>query len=190
MAALASPSGLAGAILYSVHSMVVMTAIYFASGIGGALVGSNLLSRSGGIYAANATLAFTTLALFLSVAGLPPFSGLWPKVMLVKASLDVGEWWLAASILLTGFLTTICVGRIWALAYWRPRPPVEGDEQPTATAAKIAPTAVIGLGGLTALTVVFGLWPEPLIALSQDAARGLLDPSAYVLSVFPGEVPR
>jgi multicomponent Na+:H+ antiporter subunit D len=186
--ALASPSGLAGAIFYSVHSMVVMTAIYFASGMGGALAGSNLLSRSGGIYAANAALAFATLALFLSLAGLPPFSGLWPKVMLVKAALDVGEWWLAASILVTGFLTTICVGRIWALAYWRPRPASEGGEQENAP--PIAPTAVIGLGGLTVLTVVFGLWPEPLIVLSQDAARGLLDPSAYVLSVFPGEVPR
>lgn len=186
--ALASPGGLAGAILYAAHSMVVMTAIYFAAGMGGALAGGFLLSRVGGIYAANAALAFATLALFLSVAGLPPFSGLWPKVMLVKAALDVGAWWLAAAILVTGFLTTVCVGRIWALAYWRPRP--ESGEAEMVSAPAIAPSAVIGLGALTALTVIFGLWPEPLIALSQDAARGLLDPSAYVLSVFPGEVPR
>ena len=31
----------------------------------------------------------------LAVAGLPPASGLWPKVLLVKASLDAGVWWLA-----------------------------------------------------------------------------------------------
>ena len=51
-------------------------------------------------------------------------------------------------------------------------------------------SSVIGLGMLTVLTVVFGLWPEPLIAISQDAARGLIDTSSYVLSVFPGEVPQ
>ena len=186
--ALGSPSGLAGAILYSAHSMVVMTAIYFAAGIGGRVSGSFLLSRSGGIYASHLVLAFTTLALFLSMAGLPPFSGLWPKVMLVKAALDVGEWWLAGTILVTGFLTTITVGRIWALAYWKPRAagadPLEPESQ------KLPMSSVIGLGMLTVLTVVFGLWPEPLIAISQDAARGLIDTSSYVLSVFPGEVPQ
>ena len=28
------------------------------------------------------------------------------------------------------------------------------------------------------------------LAISQDAARGLIDTSSYVLSVFPGEVPQ
>jgi len=186
--ALGSPGGLAGTIFYAVHSMVVMTAIYFVAGLGGAVAGSFLLSQSGGIYAARASFAFMALALFLSVAGLPPFSGLWPKVMLVKAALDVGAWWLAASILLTGFLTTITVGRIWALAYWRPAPAETAGEK--AETVQIKPIAMVSLASLTALTVGFGLWPEPLIEASQHAARGLLDPSAYVLSVFPGEVPQ
>lgn len=186
--ALGSPSGIAGAIFYAVHSMVVLTAIYFVAGLGGTVAGTFLLSRSGGIYAARAGLAFMSLALFFSVAGLPPFSGLWPKVMLVKAALDVGAWWLAASILLTGFLTTVTVGRIWVLAYWRPA--VDQTSQDEAGEVDIKPGAIASLAALTLLTVVFGIWPEPLIEASQIAARGLIDPSAYVLSVFPGEVPQ
>ncbi|MBW3098635.1 Na+/H+ antiporter subunit D [Pseudohoeflea coraliihabitans] len=204
--ALGSPGGLSGTIFYALHSMVVMTALYFAAGIGGTLAGSFLLSRSGGLYAGHAVLAFTTLALFFSVAGLPPFSGLWPKVLLVKAALDVGAWWLAASILVTGFLTTIATGRIWLLAYWRPAPvgaepgtnpraptAVEGrHEPPVAAPGDAAPpfAAMAVLLALTSLSVVFGLWPEPLLAAAQEAAAALLDPSAYVLSVFPGEVPQ
>ena len=38
---------------------------------------------------------------------------------------------------------------------------------------------------LTALIVWFGLFPEPLIDLSQRAAIGLADPAAYLQSVFP-----
>ena len=161
-----------------------MTALYFAAGIGARLGGSFELTSAGGLYASNAFLAAMTLILFLSVAGLPPFSGLWPKIMLVKASLDIGAWWLAASILVTGFLTTITVGRIWLLAYWRPAP--GGDDADTLPVALPA-GATVALAGLVAITIAAGVWPEPVMALAQDAARGLIDPSAYVLSVFPVE---
>jgi multicomponent Na+:H+ antiporter subunit D len=73
--ALGSPAGLSGAIFYAAHSMVVMTALYFAIGIGARLGGSFMLSSAGGLYARNAMLAMLTLMLFLSVSGLPPFSG-------------------------------------------------------------------------------------------------------------------
>jgi len=182
--ALGSPAGLSGAILYAAHSMVVMTALYFAAGIAARLGGSFELTAAGGLYAKSALLAAMTLMLLLSVAGLPPFSGLWPKIMLVKASLDVGAWWLAGSILVTGFLTTITVGRIWVLAYWRPLPGADAGED---AAVALPMGASAALAGLVAITVAAGVWPEPLMALAQDAARGLIDPSAYVLSVFPVE---
>ncbi|MEP3437419.1 MAG: Na+/H+ antiporter subunit D [Hoeflea sp.] len=193
--ALGSPAGLSGAIFYAAHSMVVMTALYFAAGIGGRLGGSFQLTHAGGLYTRNALIAALTLLLFLSVAGLPPFSGFWPKIMLVKASLDIGAWWLAGAILVTGFLTTITVGRIWVLAYWRPA--AEPDEMTlrtigempaeTTPANPLSVGATAALAGLVLLTVAAGVWPEPVMALAQDAARGLLDPSAYVLSVFPVE---
>ena len=42
------------------------------------------------------------------------------------------------------------------------------------------------LAALTALTVVFGLFPETLLSTIQLAAQGLADPRAYIGSVFPG----
>jgi len=182
--ALGSPAGLSGAILYAAHSMVVMTALYFAAGLGARLGGGFELSSAGGLYAKNGLIAAMTLMLFFSVAGLPPFSGFWPKIMLVKASLDIGAWWLAGSILVTGFLTTITVGRIWVLAYWRPAP---GGQSDRAEVSPLPAGATAALIGLVLLTTAFGVWPEPVMALAKDAALGLLDPSAYVLSVFPAE---
>ena len=151
--ALGSPAGLSGAILYAAHSMVVMTALYFAAGLAARLGGSFELTTAGGIYTKNALLAGMTLMLFLSVAGLPPFSGLWPKIMLVKASLDVGAWWLAGSILVTGFLTTITVGRIWVLAYWRPSPG-EAAGEPVPVSLPMGATAA--LAGLVAISIAAG----------------------------------
>ena len=183
-----NPSAFAGAIFYGVHSMVVMTALYFAAGLG-ARYGGFHLTGAGGIYVRNVALAGMTLMLFLSVAGLPPFSGFWPKAMLVKASIDIGAWWLAAAILVTGGLTAIAVGRIFALAYWRPAPAPDGEAMPVET-VRLPVGSIPILAALTALTMLAGLWPEPLIVLANTAAAGLADPAAYIQSVFPVGVPR
>ena len=176
---LGSPGGIGGAIFYALHSMVVMTALYMAAGLAGRLAGAFDLNALGGLYGRSALFSALSLVLFFSAAGLPPFSGFWPKVMVAKAAIDIGAWWLAAAVLATGFLITIALGRVFALAYWRPAP--------AALPMQTMPVgALLPLVLLTALTVGFGLFPERLMALVQQAAQGLADPSAYIGSVFPG----
>ena len=182
--ALASPAGVSGTIVYAVHSMLVMTALYMASGIAARLRGSFSIAELGGIYRLHLPLAAISLMLFFAVSGLPPFSGFWPKAVLVKASLDVGAWWLAGAILLTGFLTTIAVGRVWILAYWR------NDHQaadvPAAQQSGNPVFDYLPLFVLTVLIVVIGILPQQVLSLSQSAAMQLLNPTAYIDSVFPG----
>lgn len=179
--AIGSIAGVSGAVLYALHSIIAMTALYLVVGRAASLSGQWTLSQGGGIYQMAPGFAFLSLALFLAVAGLPPFSGLWPKIMLVKASLDIGAWWLAAGILVSGFLSTIALGRVFLLAYWRP----QADDAPL-----LAPVSVdwASLGPIIALTGVialFGVFPEWPIRLSEAAAETLLDPTAYIRSVFP-----
>ncbi|KPH10418.1 Na+/H+ antiporter subunit D [Rhizobium acidisoli] len=173
--------GISGAVFYALHSMVLMTALYLAAGEIARRGGGFLLSGLGGLYRQSGGFTALSLVLFLAACGLPPFSGFWPKVILVKAALDSGAWWLAAVILAGGFLTTIAFGRLFLLAYWRPAP----------MAAKPAAAlwrAGLPLAALTALVVGFGILPEQLLALSQSAAAGLADREAYVHSVFPGGI--
>ncbi len=176
--ALGSVEGLGGAIFYALHSMVLMTALYLAAGEAGRIGGSHSLNGLSGLWTANGAFAALSLVLFLAASGLPPFSGFWPKVMLVKAALAEGAWWLAGVILLTGFLTTIVFGRVFLLAYWRPAM-MPMRVQPVTWRAGLPLTL------LAALVVGFGLFPERLAALSIRAAAGLDDPSAYMRSVFP-----
>ncbi len=181
--ALASPGGVAGTVFYAVHSMIVMTALYLASGLTARVSGSFSIALPGGVYGSHVALAAVCLVLFFAVSGLPPFSGFWPKVVLVKASLDVGAWWLAASILVSGFLTTIAVGRVWLLTYWRTAPEGEGTgvaEKPVSLLLDYLPLVM-----LTAIVVVLGLFPQQLLELSQNAAGQLLNPVDYIRSVFP-----
>ena len=183
--ALASPGGVSGTVFYAVHSIIVMTALYLVAGVTARLMGGFSIAIPGGIYGSHVALAGLCLVLFFAVSGLPPFSGFWPKVILVKASLDVGAWWLAGAILLSGFLTTIAVGRVWLLTYWRtPDGAATATQEPVSLALDYVPLII-----LTAIVVILGVFPQQFLELSQTAAVQLLNPVGYITSVFPaGEV--
>jgi len=181
--AIGGVQGMSATIFYSLHSMLLMAALYLVIGQAGRMGGSFALHGLAGLYRTAPAFSFLSLGLFFAASGLPPFSGFWPKAMLLKAALDIGAWWLAGGILLAGFFTTIAMARVFLLAYWRAEPSEQpGEKQPALSRTAMAPLVL-----LTALIVWFGLFPEPLIRLSQDAASGLLDPSAYITSVFPQE---
>jgi len=181
--ALGTPAGLGGTVLYAIHSMFVMTALYLLAGIMKEAGGSFSLHELSGLYRTHPLLAGIALLLFLAVAGLPPGSGLWPKVLLAKAAIDDRWWWLALAILTSGFLTTIALARVFALAFWRVR-----EEVPTLQAAPAGRLGYAALAALVGPILVIGLYPDPFIRLAGAAASGLLDPSAYIGAVFPAEV--
>ncbi len=180
---LASLTGLSGTAFYAIHSMIVMTALYMLVGIMGERGGTFDLSQAGGLYARFPALAVIAFILALAVSGLPPLSGLWPKILLVKASIDVGIWWLAAAILTSGFVTTIAIMRMFAFAFWRPAP--EGVDLPQLPRGEdLADPRVVALVALTLISVVAGVWPEPFIAVSDRIAFELSNPSGYIDAVY------
>jgi multicomponent Na+:H+ antiporter subunit D len=177
--AIGNGQAIAGAIFYAFHSMVTISALYFMAGLVARRAGGFALGGIGGLWASSPLLSALALGLFFSVAGLPPFSGFWPKAMLVSAALSTERWWIAGAILLSGFLITFAAGRIFLLAFWRPAP--AGRAAPDG----IAPASTTVLVLLTLATTAVGLWPEPIAALSKAAALAVLEPEYYLRSVFP-----
>lgn len=181
--AVGGPGGIGGALFYALHSILVMAALYLLAGIAGSLFAEGASWR--GLWTSHPLLGALALALFFSVSGLPPFSGFWPKVMLVKAALDIGAWWLAATLLLSGFLTMIALFRHVLLAWWR----MPEDGARPVSAARLPHRTLWPLAALTAASLAVGLYPEPVLSTVQGAAAGLIDPAAYIASVFPGGTP-
>lgn len=179
---------------YAIHSMITMTALYMALGLAGSLTGSFSMRGLGGIYAVNPFFAALFLILVFAVAGLPPFSGFWPKLALVKSGVEGGHWWIVGAILFSGLLTTIALGRVWAHAFWRGGP--LGTEDGKASTAHIghAPDSKIfgdatlwSVAVLVGASVVLGLFAGQLFGLTDMAGAGLLDTESYIGSVFPTE---
>ena len=82
-----------------------------------------------------------------------------------------------------GFIATIAFGRVFLLCFWRPAVASTG-QAPSLPASPLAAPSFVPLVGLTLLVVFFGLFPESLLNLSQQAAAGLGNPEAYIQSVF------
>jgi multicomponent Na+:H+ antiporter subunit D len=185
--ALADGPALTGAIFYAVHSMLVMAALYLVAGVVEETCGTGDLRQLGGIWSREVWFGGLVLVLVFAVAGLPPFSGFWPKAMLVDAALAGGAPWLAAAVLVSGFLITLAGGRLFLFAVWRGGPEgtsdgagdPDADALPRAGLARLAPALM-----LTLPVVAIGLAPEPLHRLAAGAAAGLVDPAAFIEAVF------
>jgi multicomponent Na+:H+ antiporter subunit D len=165
-------SVLEGGTLYVVHAILTLTALYLVAGLIEQATGTFDIREMGGLYAANSWLSLLFLILILAIAGVPPFLGFWPKLVLLQGFLAEGSWPLVFALLLNGLLTLLVGARLWSLIFWRPRKAPVGKPQ--------------GAGGailLTGTIVMLGLWPSLLVNLASGAAAGLLDPQRYIAAV-------
>ena len=180
---IAEPSlqGVGGAGLYVFHAILTMTALYLVAGLIEHATGQTDTRFMGGLYGASAPLSVLFFVLVLATAGVPPFLGFWPKLLLLQAGLAEGGWnggLLAGSLLLNAVLTIIAGSRLWAHVFWRPPGgPVEAAPG-VGSAWRVGATGV-----LVALIVAAGLWPNALFEIAQAGAADLVDPARYVAAV-------
>ncbi|WP_373236061.1 Na+/H+ antiporter subunit D [Cohaesibacter celericrescens] len=187
--AVGTETALIGTILYAVHSILVIAALYLALGILMRMNGGkSRLSELGGGYKASSLLSILFLILVFAASGLPPFSGFWAKFALVESSLREDHNWLAFTILLSGFLTTIAMGRVWTHAFWRGGPIGTQDGHDAAPLNRMARSIqgklFVPVTVLVLMSALIGIFPSPMFSIAQTSASGLLKPDKYIDSVF------
>ncbi|MEM0947496.1 MAG: Na+/H+ antiporter subunit D [Pseudomonadota bacterium] len=181
--ALYTPLALVGAVFYLVHHIVVKANLFLVAGVAEKLTGSTELSKIGGLYKSAPLLAVLFLVPAFSLAGFPPLSGFWAKYLLVKASLDIGNYFVAAIALAVGLLTIFSMTKIWAEAFWKPHP--DGIEPSLSRIDRrtLLPL-ILPIAGLATLTCIIGLFPEPFVQFAETGAAQLLSPDAYIEAVL------
>lgn len=189
LALIGSPSpavraaGLAAAVLYVVHHILVKANLFLVAGIAARLAGSFQLAKLGGLAIAAPWLALLFLIPAGSLAGVPPLSGFWAKLAIIRAGVEGGAWFAVTAALLAGLLTVGSMVKIWTEGFWKPAP--EGAFRPVPRSPRRLALLVVPSAALAALTLAIGLHPRPLWELSRRAAAQLLDPGTYVAAVAP-----
>jgi multicomponent Na+:H+ antiporter subunit D len=176
--ALYTPLALAGAVFYIVHHIIVKANLFLVAGIVKRYLGSFELDRLGGLYRSAPLLAVLFLIPAFSLAGFPPLSGFWAKLVVVLAGAEAGAWWIVAVALTVGLLTIYSMTKIWQAAFWSPPP--EGVH----LAARPSWLLYAPVAGLAAVTLLIGFWSEPFVRLAEAAAVELMDPGRYVAAVL------
>lgn len=184
-----SLAGVAGAVLYIVHHIVVKTSLFLVAGLIEEAGHASKLSRLGGMVRQAPAISVLFLLPALSLAGIPPFSGFVAKLALVEAGSDAAQWAMVAVSLAVSALTLFSMTKIWSGVFWgAPEEPVQmGVGGPGRAPGRLgAPT---GMVAATAALVVMGLavavLSGPLWELSGRAAADLLDTTSYTKAVLP-----
>lgn len=181
--ALFTPLAVAGSIFYILHHIIVKTNLFLVSGVVHYLRGTGELARVGGFYRARPYLALLFLVPAMSLAGLPPLSGFFAKLVLIIAGLREHAWALVATALVVSLLTLFSMTKIWGEVFWKadPDPGAERPIEPGRYRALVAPILMMAL-----ITLGIGFGAGPLLGLSIDAAAQLMNPQAYIRAVLGG----
>lgn len=175
--AIGTEAAFLGTIFYFIHSIIISAALFIAAGMIAVAGNATRIEELAGLYKRTPFLAVAFLIVGLSLAGVPPLAGFWPKVYLVRAGLDAGSTVLVAGILLSGFLTLVAVGRAFALIFWR-------DGEIDTPVADAGPLVNGSLGTLAVMTFLIGLYSAPVVEMANRSASELLDPDAYINEVL------
>jgi multicomponent Na+:H+ antiporter subunit D len=202
--ALSSRLGMAGAIYYVAHHIIVQTTLFLVVGLIERQAGASTLRRLGGLAAASPLLAPLFMVPALNLGGIPPFSGFIGKVSLLQAGAADGSvlaWILVVGSVVTSLLTLYVMTRVWTKAFWRSRADAPegalamaapsalmGDREDVAfderadvgrmPVGMLVPTVALIAVGLT-LTVLAG----PIFSYADRAAGQVLDRNQYITAV-------
>jgi multicomponent Na+:H+ antiporter subunit D len=168
--ALASPGGDAATILYVLHHIIVKANLFLLAGLVYRFTGTYDLRKAGGLYAARPWFSLLFLIPALSLVGLPPLSGFWAKLLILREAVLGGHLAWAAAALLVSVLTLYSMLKVWLEAFWKPHPDHErADTGGGAGAGRL----LVPICVLAAITVWIGVWPDPLIRYAERAAGAL-----------------
>lgn len=176
--------GLAAAIFYVVHHIIVKATLFLAGGTIVILNGSDDLGRTGGLWRVAPWLGVVFILQALSLAGMPPLSGFWGKYMIIVEAVRQGRWILVTAALAASVLTLFSMLKIWTAAFWRPAP-----AEPPHTSAPHWRAMTAVAGGMTALSLAIGLGAEFFLRLAFEAATQLTDRAGYIERMLGATLP-
>lgn len=183
---LQSELALAATLFYMVHSILVMTALFLIAGVVYHYRQDLDLRTLSGMNKETPFLSLMFLILVFMASGFPPFSGFWPKLVLISESLKAEDYIGTAGIIFSSFLSIIALGRAYAFGFWRPLQDEAQTGDGMVRLSSYRKLQYLPVLLLIVLATLVGVLPSYLFDASIAAAKGLIDSSAYIEAVLGG----
>ena len=178
-----SQDSLSAALFYAIHHIIVMGSLFLIIGIINQLQNSDNIDDCGGLWDKVPVLGLLFLLQALSLAGLPPFSGFWGKLLIIQASVKDGAILPLIAIVIASILTLLSLLRIWLAVFWGQNTAAEFNEK--SPWSKMSYSVSI----LVAVSLIIGLFPNRFIIYTETAIQNMLNQQKYIqpLMNYPGE---
>ena len=176
---------LAGVVFYLVHDVVVKTNIFMLCGLIFKIKGSYELKDLGGLYSQYPKIALLATIPLLSLVGVPPLSGFWPKIPLIQGAVENGNYFYLVTLIAGSIATLIIIARIWAEVFWKKDPGYSVPKEKFSYFKEIpfdrqfrylAPIII-----LAAVSLLIGFGASYIYTLSERIAEELLNPEIYYI---------
>lgn len=187
-----TPLGLAGAIFYIFHHILVKANLFLVSGIIHKVRGSYDLDWLGDLYRQKPWLAACFAVPALSLGGIPPLSGFIAKLSIIRAGLESEQYLITGVALVVGLLTLYSMSKIWIGAFWKPGPeespvrtrePLIAQPGPEPSRGELA-LLVLPCAGLGLITIMLGVLAGPCFEFALTASDELLNREQYIRAVL------
>ena len=176
---------MAGCVFYMIQHMVVKCALFLCCGLIEKHTGTDDLDRIGGLLRRDVLLAILFFIAAMSLVGLPPLSGFFGKMPIIRAGF-ADYWWLSIIGLLTGALTLLSMLKIWSYAFWSPTPQPDPVRLPP-DAVRRQRSGYVGIGLLVLAALALGPGAEPVYRVALTAGDQLVHPEPYIEAVLGRE---
>jgi multicomponent Na+:H+ antiporter subunit D len=173
--------GMIAALVNLVNHALIKAGLFLTGGLIVERLGEHELRRLGGLagLTPSAAVAFGVGA--IALAGLPPTSGLFSKLMLLEAGVDRSGALVLGAVLLASALGIAYPARAFVRVFWGESSEAVRERW---RAGGFGAWVVAAPLLLAAGSLLLGLWPAPLLGLARATAAELSDPAIYIGAVL------
>ena len=173
-----SPDSVSGSVYYIVHDMIIKAALFLLIGIMIKITGTSDLTKMSGLIKRYPGLAWTFFLAAASLAGIPPLSGFFGKLLIISGGFAEGFHLGAVVVLLSSLLILFSVMKIFIYGFWgEPRMYPEEGKTPVKSLL-IAPVLLV------LLSIAMGVGSEVILPYISMAVETLLNPDIYIDAVL------